>query len=758
MASSANLRPPANATAPAHVTAAWPNGSFETPAGLFGRLSQSILLFGDAVAAQSALLDARSVRWDRFGSIAAYAFSVYGISTFFVALILNRTAAIASLAGAGTRAARGGGPWSLLRRLPVPQGVGLALLRLLAVVLLARQACNVLVALGVHGRFGDPQTACRLARWVPQRYFAYDPAVYAHDRYMRMPRDEVVLGPTTDMLWPVFLAVSYSLVVETFAAAMARAPPFLQGGLTLFELSLALQEASAGFLFPRAHVAARRPSEQVLAVCLFALADHVCSHAGAVLYANRYRLVPLTVLSAVFVWYFCTHLPGGRVFDMPLEIALTYLALVATLAVVGVCAAVLVLAVLTKGARVDELNVAQFFADAPRDGSLLADHLGLSLSQDFYTAAINLGMVAVTHAGKASYFLAYSYVPAPRRTWAEQGLWDLLAHALSVPGNPASDPHGALRGPAEPRVLGYDNVIKTPPQHWLNGAGGAPARAPRVSTIKLRVLFVAETWWRFGQLVKWGVLHVLYHSPKQWLVRRLSARRVAHDAGQGLVPRSRVPPFVRHILETEERLAALAALAAEKHTVQDWDEIDESPDFALSADTDDSELDSDAELSDVASVSARGPPRGPCEAASSAVGELMTPDTLIELCEDRDVLQHHLKYNYAERGIMTRARYRALAAKNIAQTQHQELLALIVAQRKSQMEREERATLHDGYDDIDPRMACVICQTEPRTLITWPCKCLAICEGCRVSLVAKGMKGCVCCRQDVEGMSRIFLP
>ena len=51
---------------------------------------------------------------------------------------------------------------------------------------------------------------------------------------------------------------------------------------------------------------------------------------------------------------------------------------------------------------------------------------------------------------------------------------------------------------------------------------------------------------------------------------------------------------------------------------------------------------------------------------------------------------------------------------------------------------------------------CVVCQTNPRTVVVWPCRCLALCEECRVSLAMRNFATCVCCRREVGGVSRVF--
>ena len=53
---------------------------------------------------------------------------------------------------------------------------------------------------------------------------------------------------------------------------------------------------------------------------------------------------------------------------------------------------------------------------------------------------------------------------------------------------------------------------------------------------------------------------------------------------------------------------------------------------------------------------------------------------------------------------------------------------------------------------------CVVCQSAPRTIMAFPCRCLSICEECRVSLAMNNFATCVCCRQDVASFSRLFVP
>lgn len=53
---------------------------------------------------------------------------------------------------------------------------------------------------------------------------------------------------------------------------------------------------------------------------------------------------------------------------------------------------------------------------------------------------------------------------------------------------------------------------------------------------------------------------------------------------------------------------------------------------------------------------------------------------------------------------------------------------------------------------------CAVCRSAPRTVLVWPCRCLSLCDECRVSLAVNGFGSCVCCRRDVMAFSRLFVP
>lgn len=63
-----------------------------------------------------------------------------------------------------------------------------------------------------------------------------------------------------------------------------------------------------------------------------------------------------------------------------------------------------------------------------------------------------------------------------------------------------------------------------------------------------------------------------------------------------------------------------------------------------------------------------------------------------------------------------------------------------------------------GSDDDSKGPMCVVCQSSSRTIIAWPCRCLCVCEDCRVSLAMNNFSKCVTCRREVGGFVRLWVP
>lgn len=73
----------------------------------------------------------------------------------------------------------------------------------------------------------------------------------------------------------------------------------------------------------------------------------------------------------------------------------------------------------------------------------------------------------------------------------------------------------------------------------------------------------------------------------------------------------------------------------------------------------------------------------------------------------------------------------------------------------SEMTQQETHHDHDTNHFDASDMTCVVCKTNQRNIILWPCKCFALCEPCRTSLGLRAFNTCICCRRQVSGYSKL---
>jgi len=161
------------------------------------------------------------------------------------------------------------------------------------------------------------------------------------------------------------------------------------------------------------------------------------------------------------------------------------------------------------------------------------------------------------------------------------------------------------------------------------------------------------------------------------------------------------------------------------------------------------------------------------EDAMARIARLLDPKSLEEKQEAR-MLSRHLARNKP----LTRSQYQAhldteklrlvapgvaAAQQGLSQEEEEDLLEQIILSRRRAA---PAATASDstqtwahgasGLGENGP--VCVVCHTSPRCILVWPCRCLSLCEDCRVSLAMNNFGSCVCCRRDVVAFSRLWVP
>lgn len=91
-----------------------------------------------------------------------------------------------------------------------------------------------------------------------------------------------------------------------------------------------------------------------------------------------------------------------------------------------------------------------------------------------------------------------------------------------------------------------------------------------------------------------------------------------------------------------------------------------------------------------------------------------------------------------------------------------EMLESLLLERRSKTSQpspsDRRETVAGDETAAGLGVLCVVCQTSPRTVIAWPCRCLCVCEDCRLSLAMNNFGNCVTCRRAVGGFVRLWVP
>lgn len=117
---------------------------------------------------------------------------------------------------------------------------------------------------------------------------------------------------------------------------------------------------------------------------------------------------------------------------------------------------------------------------------------------------------------------------------------------------------------------------------------------------------------------------------------------------------------------------------------------------------------------------------------------------------------------------LTRRRYRAItlgSSNGRLDPNDMALTTAIAARRQAAAGGNPTRSSDEHWDDSTFRAAstCVVCCAEQRSIVLWPCRCLALCNDCRAELAARsnsqgGSSICPCCRTPIQGYSRILIP
>ncbi|RMZ89552.1 hypothetical protein DV736_g3213, partial [Chaetothyriales sp. CBS 134916] len=94
----------------------------------------------------------------------------------------------------------------------------------------------------------------------------------------------------------------------------------------------------------------------------------------------------------------------------------------------------------------------------------------------------------------------------------------------------------------------------------------------------------------------------------------------------------------------------------------------------------------------------------------------------------------------------------------LSATEEEEVLEGLILSRRRKLHSSFPSSAADNDEGEMRGAPCVVCHSSARTIIAWPCRCLCVCEDCRVSLALNNFGNCVTCRRQVAGFLRLYVP
>ncbi|CUS12166.1 unnamed protein product [Tuber aestivum] len=581
------------------------------------------------------------------------------------------------------------------------------------------------------------------------------------------------------LLWPFYKTICFSQFVESFVCAVTARNPAAETGMTLMEHSLAFAEAEflaapKGFEIQSApsddgtpatdnrrvlvHTEKNVPPE-VLYISLISAFGHLTSHILGVFNRQaKYRLLSTGIWGVAFLsgfaWALIFRSESGAVLNFPTVCVVGFIPHLLIFTGIFVCGAIYALAlVLTSLFPPPALSERPSFRAGLDNlqANLTLGTVTINNNDDFYTTLLKLGFQCLTAASEATYLNEGRVVRLPAWTWLEDQRTKVQdsQRKLGIGGGgvaPGLVGTGVGKGPYSQERKDVKGVMA--PKKGRNGTGSG-------------------RWAGAGEMMR-GVSVLLVSLTSRWAPVLFRTRRrgpprspEATGATQGSTLESEEEDADSTSLYTRFIGNIGGPLLSDSDTSGDFqpdDSIDDDASTVVSAASDIGSLtdfpydsDDDSQPSGMRTpTQARpypsrdpstspSPPRSPFSEIFSTPADLATlldPQTP----EDRaqaQVLGRHLKAP----NILTRSTYHSANAASTS------LESIILQQRRPSL-----ATVGSSYS------SCVVCQSATRIIIVWPCRCLALCEDCRICLAHNNYKSCVCCRQGVEGFSRIYVP
>lgn len=504
-------------------------------------------------------------------------------------------------------------------------------------------------------------------------------------------------------LWRIFLSLCISQFFETFVSTTSNQSALNDTGLTLFEHSLAFQECQ--FL--------SRPSTQLLTLCLFSIGHQIIIHTLGISNLKKFQLIPSTIMGLSFMAFYCYNLYTGGLMFFPTVVIISVIPQFLVLTIIVLCFIIYFFAVL-----VNEDSADLTYTTMVRN---LKSSINLQLNDDFHSALMRFGHIMFNAVEKEEYVNELSNLTLPSKTYLESN-----SHLVS----------------------GYLNNVQSNPELLkdLNKEKNEVEGNSKNTSIGKRLLNCAKLYKK--------VFGLAFKKKKKTTADNNTSLTKTNPTQHEYDINSEITSSNYKIFLSNDNSGLLPEIdTSEDFTYESESEIDPL-DFDSDAEEIDQEIGTPGYISSAAVARLQDSSGSRITKHSNspkckAIDELLDSNDLLALINPTDVEQvsylNSLRTHILQDKRLTRSSY--------SKINQDELLREVLLEN-----RHPRHGHRHDYDEEPQEMTCVVCQTNNREIIVWPCKCFALCEGCRISLGVRGFRICVCCRRKVDGYSKIYIP
>lgn len=648
----------------------------------------------------------------------SYWMSPYALMCMITAVIMNRIVILAS-----TRHQR---------RLPLLSN---AVLRGLAIYMLIRGSYGLFLSLRCYVKhpivdfiFGSSGED-----------FKFDENEYLKSKFLSIPfgtkvyRSDETVGPTTSILRNFHLSLCISQILDTFTSVASGLNPSVETGITLFEYSLAFQEAQFESTV----------STELLVFAMIALANQINTHLLGMFNLLKYKLVTSSIIGLFTLAYYTYKIFTINILKLPFSIIVGYFPHFCVLSIVLLSEGIYLLSGLAR-LSFEDLAMSSLFEDW--------DSTDIPLSDDFYTALIRLGEFLINLSVNFYYLQETPSVLLPRNNYISEELLYMRKNC------------------------GYGEETENSPDIKQLQIGLA-TRRKKSWAITNRIQMLSKITFNFFRLVllklKGGSKRIVpngqslekisdnynlverngkYYFAKKEDETRIDVNRIEEDVLDKIYPHLLLNMNLTENDESEDYRDDLGGDFERGEYEKNHGEEEEEEE-------DDDHYDHDGYDQDNDDHENEGPARQDkvCEREeiNEVISDLITVGDLKDILnpsQELRVLSYHLRNLNLPTSRLTRSHFREYY------TDEMKLLDILIEKRKLSLHDFPNSQEHCEPLTHDELGTCVICHENTRQIILWPCKCLAICDSCRVSLLVREFATCVCCRRPVEGYSKVYIP